>query len=278
MFMLQRRILTVLFWLVPATLVFTDALALESVTIREEAVRYQYGEGVDRDYTLAYRLYCLAALLGDVEAAYHLGWMYMNGLGLKMDDALAVGWFRLAADHGDTYSQRLLDDVLVDVTPREDLGCPQRSKPPDRATIDTWVHVLAPSYGLDPDLLLAVIEVESRFNPHARSTKDARGLMQLLPVTAQRFEVADIWDPFENLMGGMAYLRWLMDHYDGDIDLSLAAYNAGEHIVMRYGGIPPYQETRHYVKSVNRIYRQALHSGTASSDNTAAFVRTAGQY
>ena len=201
--------------------------------------------------------------------------MYMNGLGLKRDDALAVGWFQLAADRGDTYSQRLLDDVLIDVTPREDLGCPLRNRQPDRATIATWVHVLAPSYGLEAELLLAVIEVESRFDPNARSTKNARGLMQLLPVTAKRFEVADIWDPFENLMGGMAYLRWLMDHYERDIDLSLAAYNAGEHIVMRYGGIPPYRETRHYVKSVNRIYNQSLQSGTASSDNNPTIVMTA---
>jgi soluble lytic murein transglycosylase-like protein len=101
--------------------------------------------------------------------------------------------------------------------------------------------------------------------------------MQLLPATARRFEVEDIWDPFENLMGGMAYLRWLLDHYQGNIDLSLAAYNAGEHIVKRYGGIPPYRETRHYVKSVNRIYNQATQSSTASPDDNATFVMSATQ-
>jgi len=91
--------------------------------------------------------------------------------------------------------------------------------------------------------------------------------MQLLPATARRFEVEDIWDPFENLMGGMAYLHWLLDHYEGDLNLSLAAYNAGEHVVQRYGGIPPYTETRYYVKSINRIYNQALQSRTESSDD-----------
>ena len=102
------------------------------------------------------------------------------------------------------------------------------------------------------------MEVESRFNPRARSPKNARGLMQLMPATARRFEVDDIWDPFENLMGGMAYLRWLIDHFDGDIDLSLAAYNAGEHVVNRFGGIPPYRETQDYVKTINRIYNRAI--------------------
>jgi hypothetical protein len=258
-------------------LLSADATALETVTLREEAVRYQYGEGVDRDYAWAYRLYCLAALQGDGEAAYHLGWMHLNGHGMAANDALAVGWFQLAAERGDSYSRHLLDDVLTNVTPWNDSGCPLRNKQPDRATIETWVQVLAPSYGLDANLLLAIIEVESRFNPRARSPKNARGLMQLLPATARRFEVEDIWDPFENLMGGMAYLRWLLDHYQGNIDLSLAAYNAGEHIVKRYGGIPPYRETRHYVKSVNRIYNQATQSSTASPDDNATFVMSATQ-
>ena len=72
------------------------------------------------------------------------------------------------------------------------------------------------------------------------------------------FEVDDIWDPIENLRGGMAYLRWLMDRYEGDLDLSLAAYNAGERVVNRYGGIPPYRERRDYVKTVNHLYNRAI--------------------
>ena len=252
-----------------------DTPALETVAIREDVVRYQYGKGVDQDYAWAYRLHCIAALQGDGEAAYHLGWMHLNGHGMTADDALAAGWFQLAAERGDLHSQRILDDLLTNVTPGKDAGCPLRNRRPDRATIEAWVHVLAPGYGLDANLLLAVIEVESRFNPRARSPKNARGLMQLLPGTARRFEVEDIWDPLENLMGGMAYLRWLLDLYEGDIDLSLAAYNAGEHSVKRYGGIPPYRETRHYVKNVNRIYNQAIQSRTTLSDDTATFVKTA---
>ncbi len=84
--------------------------------------------------------------------------------------------------------------------------------------------------------------------------------MQLMPATAKRFGVKDIWDPVQNLLGGLTYLRWLMDRYQENIDLSLAAYNAGEHAVDRYGGIPPYRETRRYVKSIKRLYRDSPRS------------------
>jgi soluble lytic murein transglycosylase-like protein len=98
--------------------------------------------------------------------------------------------------------------------------------------------------------VLAVVEVESGFNPKAASPKNAQGLMQLIPETAERFGVADVWDPEQNLRGGMAYLSWLMQHFDGDLELVLAAYNAGEGAVQRHGGIPPYAETRDYVQRV----------------------------
>jgi soluble lytic murein transglycosylase-like protein len=184
--------------------------------------------------------------------------MRYSGQEVPADNALAVGWFQLAAKQGDSHSQRILDDLLPSVQPAEDAGCPLRHGKPNRATIEAWINVLAPSYGLDANLLLAVVDVESRFNPRARSPKNARGLMQLTAATARRFEVSDIWDPFENLRGGMAYLRWLMDLYEGDLDLSLAAYNAGEHAVNHYGGIPPYRETRNYVTTVSRIYNRAI--------------------
>ena len=247
-------------------LLSANLLALETGTLPEKTALYQPGQGVDKDY----RRYCIAALKGDQEAAYHLGWLRLNGYGMAADDALAAGWFQMAARQGDSHSQKILDDLLSDVAPGKDAGCPLGKKRPDRATIEAWVHVLAPGYGLDAKLLLAVIEVESRFNPRARSPKDARGLMQLMPMTARRFKVRDIWDPIENLMGGMAYLRWLLDHYEGDLNLSLAAYNAGEHTVERYGGIPPYRETRNYVKSINRIYNRSLQSETASPETTAS--------
>jgi len=241
------RILLVLAWPI-------DTFALEPDSLREEATRFEHGQGVNRDYAHAYALYCFATLQGDREAAYHLGWMRLNGRGMPSDDAIAIGWFRLAAERGDVHSRRLLDDLLTEGRAMEDSDCPLRKKKPSLSNIYAWVRALAPGYGIDPDLVLALIEVESRYNPRARSPKNARGLMQLLPATARRFGVKDIWDPYQNLMGGMAYLRWLLDYFDGDVDLSLAAYNAGEHAVNRYGGIPPYRETRHYVKRIKHLY------------------------
>jgi len=259
-----------LFILLPAMLLPVEALALETATVKENASSYLYGVGVDQDYAQAYRLYCVAVLQGDSEAAYHLGWMYLNGKGIPRDDALATGWFQIAAERGDPQSRSILEDLLSNTVSAEDHNCPLRNNAPNRATIESWVKILAPVYGLDVNLLLAMIEVESRFDPHALSAKDARGLMQLLPATAIRFDVEDVWDPFENLMGGMAYLRWLLDQYEGDLGLSLAAYNAGEQIVDSYGGIPPYRETRNYVKAIYRIYRQSIQSTTQSSDGAAA--------
>jgi hypothetical protein len=246
-------------------LVSTLTHALDVTPATEQADSLQERKLAGSDPAASYRQNCIAALQGDGEAAYRLGWMYFSGQGVTADNGVATGWFRLAAARGDPWSQRILDDLLPEVMPAEDSGCPLRNREPDRITIETWIKVLAPSYGLDVNLLLAVVEVESRFNARALSPKNAHGLMQLLPGTARRFEVKDIWDPFENLMGGMAYLRWLLDEYEGDINLSLAAYNAGEHKVDRYGGIPPYQETRNYVRNITRIYHRTLQQDTGST-------------
>ena len=118
------------------------------------------------------------------------------------------------------------------------------------------VKQLAPHYGLEPALVLALIEVESNFDPNAHSHKDAQGLMQLIPATALRFGVKNIKHPVENLKGGMAYLEWLLKRFEGNLDLALAGYNAGEEAVERYNGIPPYEETQRYVKLVVRTYNR----------------------
>lgn len=115
---------------------------------------------------------------------------------------------------------------------------------------DRLIHRTASRYALDPALLKAVMHAESGFNPHARSPKGALGLMQLMPETAQRYGVHDIFDPVENVGGGARYLRALLTRFAGDARLALAAYNAGEHAVLRHRGIPPYRETRHYVHKV----------------------------
>ena len=128
-----------------------------------------------------------------------------------------------------------------------------------RQQVEVLVRELAPEYGLDPTLVLEVIAIESRFDPAATSPKSARGLMQLMPATASRFGVEDLSDPVQNLRGGMAYLRWLLIRFDGDLRLALAGYNAGEGAVSRFDGIPPYPETQRYVERITRAYGKTQH-------------------
>jgi hypothetical protein len=115
----------------------------------------------------------------------------------------------------------------------------------------------ARKHGLDPELVLAVVGVESAFQPDAVSPKGAQGLMQLMPGTADSLGVEDAFDPGQNLDGGVRHLGSLLTLYDGDLSRALAAYNAGEGAVARHGGIPPFRETREYVKKVLERYRKA---------------------
>ena len=124
--------------------------------------------------------------------------------------------------------------------------------PPANApeAIVRFVQLVAPEYQLQPHVVLAVMEKESNFDPLAVSPKNAQGLMQLIPDTAARFKVRRLTDPAQNIRGGMAYLRWLMAYFEGDLPMVLAAYNAGERAVERYRGVPPYAETRMYVRRI----------------------------
>jgi soluble lytic murein transglycosylase-like protein len=110
-------------------------------------------------------------------------------------------------------------------------------------------------HGLDPELVIAVVSVESGFRPQAVSPKGAQGLMQLMPRTAESLGVVDAFDPEQNLDGGVRHLGQLLAQYNGDVERALAAYNAGEGAVHRHKGIPPYRETRAYVKKVLEKYR-----------------------
>ncbi len=124
------------------------------------------------------------------------------------------------------------------------------------AAYEHIIHEAALANQLEPELLRAVISVESAFNPRAVSRTGARGLMQLMPQTAKRFGVRDSFDPRQNIHGGARYLRVLVDRFANNLELVVAAYNAGENAVERYGRtIPPYRETRQYVPRVLTLYR-----------------------
>lgn len=128
--------------------------------------------------------------------------------------------------------------------------------PAHRNEFGSMVSLAAKLHGLDPALLHAVVTVESAYNPKALSRRGAAGLMQLMPATAKRYAVNDIWDPRQNLNGGARYLRDLLALFNNNLSLALAAYNAGEGAVIQHGNrIPPYTETRSYVPQVLQHYK-----------------------
>jgi len=135
------------------------------------------------------------------------------------------------------------------------------------AEISALVDNAATRLHIDPKLVQAMIQVESGYNPRAVSRKGAQGLMQLMPATAERFGVQNSFNPKQNINGGVTYLKYLLELFGGNVPLSVAAYNAGEHAVERNGGIPPITETRNYVRKVTGLYgySDALLRTTAST-------------
>jgi soluble lytic murein transglycosylase-like protein len=135
----------------------------------------------------------------------------------------------------------------------------------DRASkYDPIIEHYSARYGVDPTLVRAVIQVESDFNPNCVSNKGARGLMQLMPATARRFGVSKVHDPEQNIHGGVRFLAYLLDLFNEDLPRVLAGYNAGENAVLKYGGIPPYEETSTYVKRAMTVYYGRPYGGSIS--------------
>ncbi|MBX7186001.1 MAG: transglycosylase SLT domain-containing protein [Vicinamibacteria bacterium] len=138
-----------------------------------------------------------------------------------------------------------------------------------RPEFDPYIEDAAAKFGVSSDLIRAIIRVESAFDEYAVSSKGAKGLMQLMPATARRFGVSNPFDPAQAIMGGTEYLAYLLGLFRGNIDLAAAGYNAGENAVLRYGGVPPYKETRNYVVRVNAALGSAPMVMSASAESRA---------
>ena len=158
-----------------------------------------------------------------------------------------------------------ITEILKENLPENDYTAPEReainlkSKIDLKAQttdIDKIIDTFADKYNVDGDFIKAIIKQESGFNPNAKSKKGAMGLMQLMPKTAKSLGVDDAYNPWENIEGGVKYLKGFLDKYDNNQELALAAYKAGPNAVKRYGGIPPYKETQNYVKSIMSNYNK----------------------
>lgn len=273
-----RRSIAALFIAVVGCFAALDASAFQRTqtpgrteleSLRVEARSYEHGEGVPKDPLRAAGLYCDGARYGDAEAQFSLGWMYANGRGVARSDEMAAYFFKMAAAAGHQQAQKMLRFVgesaaaapdcmrVVD----DDIGSDVDEFPssPARQKVVELIRHLAPEYGVSPRLVMAVIKAESNFEPAAVSPKNAQGLMQLIPETSLRFNVRKPFDPEQNIRGGMSYLRWLLAYFEGDVALVAAAYNAGEGAVNRYRGVPPYAETRGYVRRILSIFKKEVH-------------------
>ena len=247
-----------------------------------DGIRYENAEGVPRDYEKALELYCAAARMNDADAFLRMGWMYANARGQSRDDQIANTLFRRAASLGSETAGRLAQMVRAEQKQDKLPGCltqrassasrddgltPVVDGPAEFGTMPTGARLalgrlvvkLAGEFQLDPRLVFAVLRTESNYDPLARSSKNAQGLMQLIPETAERFAVRNAFDPLDNLRGGMRYLRWLLSYFKGDVVLALAGYNAGEGAVDRARGVPPYPETLAYVQRIRALYPHDHH-------------------
>jgi soluble lytic murein transglycosylase-like protein len=210
---------------------------------------------------------CRRARLGDANSQYELAWIFTHAQGEARRDDWAHYLFFAAAGNGHEDARKVLLSVtwpqaevpdcirrptMASVGPSVALRAPPH--------IERLVQQLAPQFNVSPKLALAIIAVESNYNTVALSNKNAMGLMQLIPDTARRFGVRNAFDPQQNIRGGMAYLRWLLAYYRGDVRLVAAAYNAGEGNVDKHRGVPPFAETQDYVRRVVERFGNAPHA------------------
>lgn len=235
-----------------------------------------------RDPLQAATLYCAAARYGSVEAQYRLGRLFLQRTDATGQDEGRT-LLALAAQRGHEKAAATLPappqrealpyclvtgrapafEVPAKVEPAVPLEVVERyvlALPSDKRRHAELIQRLAPRFDVDFRLALAIARAESNLDHRAVSPKNAQGLMQLIPDTAARFGVRNAFDPEQNVRGGLAYLRWLLERFNGDVALTSAAYNAGEGAVDRHGGVPPYSETRTYVQRILHFYRSPVHA------------------
>jgi hypothetical protein len=233
----------------------------------------------------AANLYCEAARYGSAEGLYRLGMLYAFGRGVPANRDYAANLFGLAAMHGHFEAQKMLETIEIKTSdtplcvleavvperaPANQYGDSQAIEdyvaklPKNKRWVLDLVQTISTWYKVDSRLVLSIITAESNFKTNAKSNADAHGLMQLIPATAERFNVKNAYNASQNIKGGVAYLRWLLSYFRGDVTLTVAAYNAGEGAVDKYKGIPPYKETRGYVKKVMGLYQNNRHDFDAS--------------
>jgi soluble lytic murein transglycosylase-like protein len=188
-----------------------------------------------------------------------LMWGIMSSAGVYAANAVEPSHAATVVVRADRRTGRLVRSVIVNpkvIPPKANEGAR------DPASVSEMVEQAAKSYDVDPLLVHSVIQVESNYNPYAISNKGAEGLMQLIPATARRFGATNSFSPRENIEAGVRYLKYLKNIF-GDDRLALAAYNAGEGAVARYGWVPPYAETQQYVNNVGRRYGEARRKAAA---------------
>lgn len=246
---------------------FAEDIASEPprvVAALEQGWAAESGTGLQRNPELAIALYCDAGAMGSAEGFFRVGRVLASGPARVHDPALANAYFALAARLGHHAAADAIDPA-VDSAPlgddcvrfdgrfeqqRFDLDAYVSGLAPGRRRIADLIRRLSVRAGVDPRFALAVALAESNLNPAAESPRSAQGVMQLIPATQARFGVRSPFDPESNVRGGLAYLKWLGTRFDGDWSLVAAAYNAGEGAVDRHNGVPPFAETRAYVRRV----------------------------